>query len=75
MKYPISISNAFHCFKIHAIMHLVDVQPPNSMTVLLDITMVSWKLLRLSAARWKAILARGKYMEMIVDQVIMTTSK
>ena len=61
-------------------MHLMDVQriqAPISMTILQDITVVNWKLLRLYAARWKAIRALGNYMDLVVvvDQVIVTTLK
>ena len=59
-------------------MHLMDVQRIHTMpslTILQDITMVIWKLLRLSVARCLVIHARGMYMQGIVDQVIMPTLK
>ena len=37
--------------------------------------MVSWKLLKLSAARWKVILARGKKTEVIAVQVITSCGR
>ena len=68
----------FHSYTFQAITHLMGVQRIEtsiSRTILPGITMVTWKLLVLSAARRQVILALGKKEVIAVNQVIKSRGR